>query len=241
MPAQAAMAAPATAATVSQGSAFTAAHQDAGTCSSTTKLATTEMTQIDNSKAQQLTRKIQKAAEKGQISVQAPQSALSYGQAKVYTVKADNSAFTSVTIPIAGEYSTVSNLTVLLGVGGRIIQYSETLISANEVGNFNITTFVDGALVNSNDTDMAYLTNAQLLASDAAGSEDMITAMGPRSTAACVASVLGVSGFVGYLIVGACTGACAVPGVGTAVCVACIGAYAAVGGASITAVASCFR
>ena len=59
---------------------------------------------------------------------------------------------------------------------------------------------------------------------------------------ACVSSVLGVSGAVGYLIVGACAGACAASetGVTIPVCVACIGAYAAFGGASVTAVASCF-
>jgi len=54
-------------------------------------------------------------------------------------------------------------------------------------------------------------------------------------------ALLGVSGAVGYLIVGACAGACTIPLVGTAICVACIGAYAIVGGASVTAVASCSK
>lgn len=95
--------------------------------------------------------------------------------------------------------------------------------------------------MSSVDTDLPYMTDAALRDAPASEAPGGLAALGVRSTAACVAAVLGVSGFTAYLIVGACTGACAVPGVGTAVCVACIGAYAAVGGASITAVASCFR
>ncbi|WP_157062950.1 hypothetical protein [Actinopolyspora mortivallis] len=200
------------------------------------------MTLVEGQHARDLTRAAFEAVKNGEVSVQAPQRALSWDQAKVYRVDAEETTSTSVTIPVDGDYSLVSNLTVLFDENGDIVQYSETLISENKEGNFNITSFTDGVLVNSNDTDQPYMTDEQLQqgANSGAGSSESMTAMGVGSTVACVASVLGVSGATGYLIVSACTGACTIPGAGTSVCVACIGAYATVGGASITAVASCF-
>ncbi|WP_182543082.1 hypothetical protein [Halosaccharopolyspora lacisalsi] len=122
-----------------------------------------------------------------------------------------------MTIPVGGDYSLVSNLTVLFNESGDIVQYGETLISENDAGNFNITSYTDGVLVNSNDTDQPYTTDAQLQQDTDSGpvSSEGMAAMGAGGTAACVAAVLGVSGVTAYLIVGACTGACAVPGVGT--------------------------
>ncbi|NYH79668.1 hypothetical protein FHR84_003006 [Actinopolyspora biskrensis] len=225
-------------------SASTAARDAGSSCSAQGSSAesTTEMTLVEGQDARDLTGTAFEAVKNGEISVQAPQSALSRGQAKVYTVDSEETTSTSVTIPVGGDYSLVSNLTVLFDESGDIVQYSETLISENESGNFNITSFTDGVLVNSNDTDQPYMTDDQLRqgAGSGTGSSDSMTAMGAGSTAACVAAVLGVSGATGYLIVSACTGACATPGVGTGVCVACIGAYATVGSASVTAVASCF-
>ncbi|SDP67181.1 hypothetical protein SAMN04487905_1074 [Actinopolyspora xinjiangensis] len=200
------------------------------------------MTLVDGHETRELTSAAFEAVKNGEISVQTPRNALSRGQAKVYAVDAENSDSTSVTIPVGGEYSLISNLTVLFDTSGDIVQYSETLVSENEVGNFNITSYTDGVLVNSEDTDLPFMTDAELRqqANNGADSSDPMAAMGVGSTAACVAAVLGVSGATGYLIVSACTGACSTPGVGTAVCVACIGAYATVGSASVTAVASCF-
>ena len=137
-----------------------------------------------------LTDAVSAAVMSGEISTHAPRTALTLDKTKVYTVDTDGPTYTSVTVPVAGDYSTVSNLTVV---------FDEK---------------------------------------DDQGTG--VTAMGAASTAACVAAVLGVSGATAYLIVGACAGACTIPIVGTAICIACIGAYAAVGGASITAVASCF-
>lgn len=135
----------------------------------------------------------------------------------------------------------VSNLTVVFGDNGKITQSGETPVSENIAGNFNISNYTDGKRVKSNDTDRPFTSDAQLQQKDAAESTGTtLSAHSTRSTVARAVSVLGVSGAVGYLIVGACAGTCTVPIVGTAICVARIGAYAAVGGASITAVASCF-
>lgn len=201
--------------------------------------STTDMTQVGGQVADQLTDAVSAAVTSGEIATAAPRTALSLDKAKVYTVETDGPTYTSVTVPVAGGYSTVSNLTVVFDDKGDIVQSGETLISRNDAGNFNISSYADGKLVKSNDTDRPFMTNAELLQEPDQGTE--VTTMGVGSTVACVVAVLGVTGAVGYLIVGACAGACTIPLVGTAICVACIGAYAVVGGASITAVASCFK
>lgn len=133
-----------------------------------------------------------------------------------------------------------SNFTVLYSQNGDILQYSEMLVSENNLGKFNITSCTDGNFVNCNDTDLTFMSDDQLLQEVNTTPSERMAARSIGSTVACVVARLGVTGGVAYLIVGACAGASAVPGVGMAVCVACIAAYAAVGGASITAVASCF-
>lgn len=217
-----------------------ASGSEAGSCSADGSSAgsTTDMTQVGGQAAGDLTDAVSAALRSGEIAIHAPQTALSLDKAKVYTVDTDGPTYTSVTVPVAGGYSTVSNLTVMFDDKGDIVQSGETLISRNDAGNFNISNFADGKLVNSNDTDRPFMTNAQLLQTADQGTGD--TAKGAGEIAACVAAVLGVSGTTAYLIVGACAGACTIPIVGTAICIACIGAYAAVGSASITAVASCF-
>jgi len=69
-----------------------------------------------------------------------------------------------------------------------------------------------------------------------------VSQAGIGSTVACIGSVLGVGGGTAYLISTLCAGACVTSATGfsAAVCAACIGGYATIGGASVTAVASCF-
>lgn len=230
-------------ATASQSSATTAT-SDAKSCSvqAAGKAGATDLSQVKGQKSRGLIEAVSSAVKNGKISTHAPQAALSLQKAKVYSVNTDGPAYTSVTVPISGEYSMVSNLTVIFDGKGKIVKSGETLISKNDAGNFNISNFTGGKLVKSNDTDRPFMSDAQLQQKDPDKSAGPVlnSTHSTGSTVACVVSVLGVSGAVGYLIVGACAGACTVPIVGTAICVACIGAYAAVGGASITAVASCF-
>jgi hypothetical protein len=86
---------------------------------------------------------------------------------------------------------------------------------------------------------------ADLAASQATGSDVADAAPAPlaeKKTGACIATVLGVSGVVGGIIAYGCAGACAAAAVGVGVpfCIACIAGFATVGGASVTAVATCF-
>lgn len=199
----------------------------------------TSMTALEGERADAALATVTEALADGTLTVAADDEDLELDAAKVYEL-AGGAEGTSVTLPLGDAYSVTSNVTVLLDGEGSIAGYTETQVTRSADDTFQITSFVDGALASEEVTDRAFVTNDEIRRLDAAAA----AAPGdvtPLNTAACVASVLGVSGVTAYLIVGACTGACAVPGVGTAVCVACIGAYATVGGASVTAVAACFR
>lgn len=185
----------------------------------------------------------------GEITVHAPQSALEPSQATVEEIESDEGIFTTVTIPVEGSYSMLSNVTVVFDEGGDVSQYSEGLYHENDVGNFQLTQYSNGDLVNDEDMEVAYMSDAELvedMESSAPADVDCSQAeggeMGTQSVgavASCIAGSLGVGGVVAYLIAGACGGSC-VGGV-VPVCAACIGGYAALGSAGVGAVAACFQ
>lgn len=212
-----------------------AAVTDSAACAAEADAATTTLQQLDGEQEGALIDTATAALDRGTITTHAPRSALDVDGIKVYDVDSAEAQVSSVTIPVNGEHSAISNVTMLIDDAGQILRSSETLVGENAQGNFAITSYVDGELTSVKNTDLAFMSDAELARADAP-----VSTQGAGSTVACVASVLGVSGATAYLIVGACTGACTAPVVGTAICVACIGAYATVGGASITAVAKCF-
>lgn len=186
----------------------------------------------------------------GAIPLQAPLNAVVAAESKVNTIPTANGAFTTVTIPISGSYSFTSNVSMVFDSAGNRLQSSEMLVSENADGFFNVKTYADGVMTNNQDTDLVYLTDAELkadlVASQAkSGSVAADAAPAPlaaKNTGACVATVLGVTGVVGAIIAYGCAGACAAAAVGVGVpfCIACIAGFATIGGASITAVATCF-
>lgn len=97
---------------------------------------------------------------------------------------------------------------------------------------------MDGELTKSEDTGIPFVGDEQLRDEVAAAGELVAQS---SNTGACIATVLGVSGAVGAAIAYACAGSCAVPmtPVTAPVCAACVGGFAVVGGASITAIATC--
>lgn len=200
--------------------------------------AGTDMVQVDGATADQFRQRVAAALDSGAVRTAAPRDAIKMDKAKVYGVSSAGANLTSVTVPVGGGYSRISNVTVVFSADGSVLQSGETLISENADGNFTISNFTGSELVRRTDTDLAFVTDAELATTAAPAAQ--VSSQSVGSTVACVATVLGVSGGTAYLIVGACAGACTVPVVGTAICVACIGAYATVGGASIAAVASCF-
>lgn len=203
---------------------------------------TITMAAASGDEADTLTDAVIAGVESGEFTLHAPESALDASGAKVYAFEYEGDAFTSVTVPIGDDYSTTSNLTVLFDDDGTVLQYGETLVSENDAGNFNVASHIDGELVSSQDTDLSYMTDAELQQELDATSQELNAEAQSSNTGACLAAVLGVSGIVGGIIAYTCAGACAsaAVGVGVPFCVACIAAFATVGGASITAVASCF-
>lgn len=177
------------------------------------------------------------AVEEGEIENIAPESAFSLEKSTAYTV---GGGVTVVTIPLNGDYSLPSNITVFLDEDNTVLQTNEMLVTKNELGNFQVDTYLDGSVTKSEDTGISYMTNEELLAEEPVDSEE-IQLMSAKSVAGCLAAVLGVGATTAYIIAVACGGSCAVPTPVTAtICAACIGAYAAIGGASIGAIVACF-
>ncbi len=163
----------------------------------------------------------------------APLSALELEESTVYTV---GGGVTVVTIPLHEEYSLPSNITVFFDEDNKVLQTNEMLVTKNDLGNFQVSTYLNGTLVNSQDSGLAYMTDEELLAE-----EPTIQPTGFKEIAGCLGGVLGVGGTAAYIIAVACGGSCATPTPVTAgICAACIGAYATIGGASIAGVVACF-
>lgn len=212
-----------------------------GGCSAQSVENATSMTLLDSHESSKYIDLAKSKITSGEFVANAP---VKLSDAKVYKVNAGSSSGYSVTFQLEGDYSYLSNFTVLIDTQGNVSTYSETQIGLGESGNFKIVSYQDGQLVNTKETPVPYMADDELQSSNYRSST--ASASTPQSvggTVACVASVLGISGAVGYIIVSACSGACTAvaTGVGGVVCAACIGAYATVGGASIGAVASCFK
>lgn len=176
------------------------------------------------------------AIEEGEIENIAPESAFNLEESSVYTV---GGGVTVVTVPLNGDYSLPSNITIFLDEANTVLQTNEMLVTKNELGNFQVGTYLNGSTIKSEDTGIPYMTDEDLLAEEPVDSG--IQTMSVKSVAGCLAGVLGVGGTTAYIIAVACGGSCAVPTPVTApICAACIGAYAAIGGAGIAGVVACF-
>lgn len=172
--------------------------------------------------------------------VQASSESLAFEETAVYEISSTKGTYTTVTIPIRGEYSLLSNFTVVFDKHENVAQYTEMHLSENAEGNFRATSFTDGALTSERDSDIKFA-NDTVLKQGVSQSTDVAMPAG-KNTKNCLIAVLGVSGTTATLLAWVCAGSCAAAaaGIGVPFCVACIAGYATIGGASIAAVASCF-
>lgn len=178
-----------------------------------------------------------RAVEKGEVENVAPVSAFDLKGSSVYTV---GGGVTVVTVPLHGDYSLPSNITVFFDEDNTVLQTNEMLVTKNEVGNFQVETYLDGLLNKSVDTGISYITDEEMLAEEPVGSG--IQPMGVGAVASCLGVVLGVGATMAYLIAVACGGSCAAPTpVTAAICAACIGAYAVLGAGGIAGAVACFN
>lgn len=187
--------------------------------------------------AKELVNATVRAVEEGEVENVAPVSAFDLEGSSVYTV---GGGVTVVTVPLHGDYSLPSNITVFFDEDNTVLQTNEMLVTKNEVGNFRVETYLDGSLSNSVDTTIPYITDEEMLAEEPVSSE--IQPMGVGAVASCLGAVLGVGGTAAYIIAVACGGSCAAPTPVTApICAACIGAYAVIGAGGIAGAVACFN
>lgn len=125
------------------------------------------------------------AIENGEVEAIAPLSAFGLEESSVYTV---GGGVTAVTVPVHGDYSLPSNVTLFIDEDDTVLQSNEMLVSKNEVGNFQVETYLDGSLVKSEDTGVPYMSDEELLAEE----PSEIQPMGAKAVAACLAGVLGL-------------------------------------------------
>lgn len=159
-------------------------------------------------------------------------------------INLDNSEYTSVNIPIIGEYSTLSNVNILFDKDNKFIGYTETLIYNNpEINKFVIDNYQNGILLEHKETSIDFISNEKikegLQGLKAIGNQPRTRGIG--ATTGCIGALLGVNGVVAYLIAGTCTTACAAAPVTGAVCAACIGGICVIGAADIGAIIACFK
>ncbi|WP_207896806.1 hypothetical protein [Baia soyae] len=162
-------------------------------------------------------------------------SAFAFAESKVYDI---GGGVTFVTVPLHGDYSLTSNVTVFFQ-NDTVLQTNESLVTKNFLGNFQVNKYLNGVSTTSTDTGIAYKTDEQMLA-EKTGSG--IQPMGMKKLVACLTVALGVSGTLATLIVASCATVCgALTPVTAPVCAACIGGFAVISGVGITGAVACFN
>lgn len=178
------------------------------------------------------------------VRIKAVDYYLEYKKSKVLKIYDQKDTFTSITIPIKGEwYSLISNLTLVYDSKNNLVTYTETLLSNNN-NKFRITNYINGELVEDKDTNIAYVEDSEIqkgldeLHNIASKNRCDFSFYGVKKTAACIAGVIGVNAGVAYLIAGTCAASCpAVP----PICAACIGAIATMGAGDLASIIACFK
>lgn len=106
-----------------------------------------------------------------------------------------------------------------------------------------IDTYYDGSLLESNHTDLAFISNSEIqqgldsIRENSEKDSQYPQTRGGSEIAGCLAVVLGVNITVAVLIAGTCVASC--PAV-VPICVACITGVCVLGGADVAAAVGCF-
>ena len=157
----------------------------------------------------------------------------------VYVLSEQQDGGSLVIVPISDPYALMSNIIVYLSDSGTMYRYNETLIDRSVSNTFQIKQYTDGTLTRSDVSDIAYKTNDDL-------KEELRTELSQQrpmargNPTACASMAFGVGTGFGAILAWACAGTC-VSGVGAPVCIACIGAYAAVSYGSINTFLNCLK
>ncbi len=66
-------------------------------------------------------------------------------------------------MPVGGEHSLTSNVTIVFDQNEDVVQYSETLLERNSADNFRITVYTDGELTKRLDTNLSFMPDSELV------------------------------------------------------------------------------
>lgn len=173
---------------------------------------------------------------------------LNFNNIEVLNHDIDDENYLTVTVPISGEYSLTSNLTLVLDEQKNIIDYSETLVSKSNINTFKIQSFSNSNETQNEITDIPYTSDEDMLAEfedyqnnpeKYKNDSNMVQPAGIGQVSACLAGILGVDLVVAKLIAGTCVSSC---GAGVApICAACVGGVATMGAANIGGIIACFN
>lgn len=194
-------------------------------------------------KIQHLTDISKAAISSKQVVLNYSNADLDFDGARFLEIKEKGEKYSSVTIPIVGgQYSLISNSTLIFDSENKIISYSETLITKSDNDMFVVTSYTNGELIQEEVTDIDYISNSELqkeldYMQNAEG--DMIQAKRTFSqTVLCISTVALIDLTIARLIAVTCVASCpAIP----PICAACIAAVAVVGASNIGAIMACFK
>lgn len=197
----------------------------------------------DAEKIKEVKEIVNEAIEGNNVVLNYQSAKLDFDKAKLLDITCENEVYTSITIPVESiNYSLISNVTFVV-YNNQITAYTESLITRGADDKFVIDTYYNGSLIESNHTDIAYMSDSEIqnglnaIHDNVQKGNEYAQTRGIPAIAGCLVSVLGVNGAVAYLIAGTCIASC--PAV-VPICVACIADVCTIGAADVAAVVACF-
>lgn len=171
---------------------------------------------------------------------------LNFKEIDVFRSYSNNGFITAVNVPITGNYSLISAVSLIFDNRDRLISYTETHISEGENHKFKIDIWSNGYLVQEKQTDIEFLSNEQISQSlerlkGITPNEDMMFTSVSKKTGWCIAGILGVDITVALLVGNVCYFACAVQPIGAPVCAGCVTGVCALGVGNISGLIACFK
>lgn len=197
----------------------------------------------ENTNADELIDQVMTSIDEGDFTLNSSTEDLLMEDAEATTIEIDGQEFSSVTVPVGGNYGMASNFTVVFDGDGEVTEYAESLHSENNEGNVTVESYNNGELTSSEDVDISYMTREELQneAQNVESADEVVTQS--DGTVGCVAATLGIGTVAAGTIVALCAPSCAVPVTPPTakVCAACIGGIVTIAGSTTAfTVMGCF-
>lgn len=202
---------------------------------------------VDEETEKQLKSLAKKEIKVGTVGLHVSTESIDIDNGRYFDVNEKDKNHKSASFPIKeDQYNILSNLTLVFDSENKLTTYSETLITKSS-DKFKFTIYTDGKLVKDDVSDIDYMNDSEIQEEldkikDQVKSKEsqIVQPASQKDTITCLAAALGVGTGVAAAIAYACVGSCLTPPT-VAICAACIGGFAALGSASIGAIAACFQ